>query len=162
MSDAPSLEQEFVDFLSGLFSGFGLDSLSSRLVSIIFLEPEEVSMEDLAEKTGYSLASLSNKLRLLESQQMVKRVRKPGTKKSFYFIEKDVYAIMRRKVQAMEDLFITPAKNYIPGMIEKYKNAKLDAGEKQKMDIIRKYHKQLLEVDQCMQKMKKELESKAR
>lgn len=161
MTDTP-LEEEFVDFFSGLFSGFGLDQLGSRLTSIIFLEPGEVSMDQLAEKTGYSLASLSNKLRHLESLNMVRRVKKPGTKKSFYFIEKDVYAIMHRKLQAIQDRFITPAKNHIPAMIDKYSNAKLKADEKQKLEIIKGYFRQLLEVDECMQRTKKELEKKAR
>ncbi|MFC1741780.1 GbsR/MarR family transcriptional regulator [Nanoarchaeota archaeon] len=151
-------EQEFIDFIEQTFQRFGLDSLCSRIVGIVFLEPNEVSMEDLAKKTGYSLASLSNKLRFLESAKMVKRIKKPGTKKSFYYIEKDVYQIMQRKMQAMRDQFMTPAKTILPNIIEKHKNTKMTAVEKEKMDIIIKYHKQLLEVDKCFEKHLKELE----
>ncbi|MBW2971566.1 hypothetical protein KY359_00890 [Candidatus Woesearchaeota archaeon] len=160
MKERPRFEEEFVDFISGVFAGFGLDQLSSRLVGIIFLEPKEISMEELAERTGYSLASLSNKLRLLESHHMVTRVRKPGTKKAFYYIEKDVYAIIRRKMQATVDLFLTPAKDRLPRIIESQKKERMSNEEKDKLAIIERYHKQLLEVDQCMQKMMKDLEKK--
>lgn len=152
-------EQEFIDFIGQVFQGFGLDSLSSTLVGIIFLEPKEISMDELAEKTGYSLASLSNKLRALESMKIVRRVSKPGSKKAYYYIEKDVCEIMRRKLQAMYEQFITPAKTTLPVIIEKYRNAKLSSDEKQKMDIIINYHKQLLDVEKCLDKHIKELES---
>jgi DNA-binding transcriptional regulator GbsR (MarR family) len=158
MKEHPSLEDEFIEFLSGVFQNFGLDQLSSKLVGIIFLEPEEVSMEDLAQRTGYSLASLSNKLKTLEASQMVKRVRKPGTKKAFYFIEKDVHEIMRRKMQAMYNQFITPAKTALPNIISRHKGSKMTKDEKQKMDIITNYHRQLLEVEKCLVKHMKELE----
>ncbi|MBN1543841.1 hypothetical protein JW898_00085 [Candidatus Woesearchaeota archaeon] len=160
MKEHPPFEDEFVEFLSGVFGGFGLDQLSSRLVGIIFLEPKEISMEDLAGRTGYSLASLSNKLRLLESQHLVMRVRKPGTKKAFYFIEKDVYSIIQRKMKATIDLFITPAKDRLPKIIESQKKERLNADGKEKMAIIERYHRQLLEVDQCMQRLMKDLERK--
>ncbi len=155
-----TFEEEFVDFLTEVFSGLGLDQLSSRLVGIIFLEPKEISMEELAERTGYSLSSLSNRLRMLESHHIIIRVKKPGTKKAYYYIEKDVYAIMRRKVQTIRERFIEPAKKTLPQILDKARGTKLSQDKKKKLDIINKYHKQLLEVDQCVQKMQKDLERK--
>jgi DNA-binding transcriptional regulator GbsR (MarR family) len=151
-------EKEFIDFFAGVTQSFGLDPLSSRLVGMIFIEPEAVSMESLAEKTGYSISSLSNKLRTLESMKMVRRVKRPGTKKSFYFIEKDVYAIIRRKLQSMLDQYINPAKSVLPMIISKHKNSKLNAEDKKKIDLMVNYHKQLLEVGDCLEKHIKELE----
>jgi DNA-binding transcriptional regulator GbsR (MarR family) len=153
-------EKEFIEFVEGVWQRFGLDQLSSRLIGIIFIEPKEVSMDTLAKKTGYSLASLSNKLRTLESMKVVKRVKKPGTKKAFYYIEKDVYEIMRRKMQAMFDQYINPAKAILPSIIEKHKATRMTAEEKQKMDIIIKYHKQLVDVSKCMETHMKALEKK--
>jgi DNA-binding transcriptional regulator GbsR (MarR family) len=151
-------EKEFIDFVSGVWQGFGLDQLSSNLIGIIFIEPKEVSTDFLAEKTGYSLASLSNKLRNLEAMKVVKRIKKPGTKKAFYYIEKDVYQIMRRKMQAMFDQYINPARTTLPIIINRHKSSKMNAEEKKKMDIIIKYHKQLLDVGKCLEKHLKELE----
>ncbi|MBW2965216.1 hypothetical protein KY363_07200 [Candidatus Woesearchaeota archaeon] len=152
-------EQEFTDFIGQVFQRLGLDSLSSTLVGIIFLEPKEVSMDELAEKTGYSLASLSNKLRALESMNMVKRVSKPGSKKAYYYIEKDVNEILRRKLQVIYEQFLEPARTTLPSIIDKYRNTKLSAEEKQKMDIIINYQKQLLDMGKCIEKHMKELDS---
>ncbi|MBU2561319.1 MAG: hypothetical protein KKD17_03400 [Nanoarchaeota archaeon] len=144
--------------MSGVFSGFGLDQLSSRLVGMIFLDPKEISMEELAKRTGYSLASVSNKLKMLEMHQMVVRVRKPGTKKAFYFIEKDVHAIMRRKLNVIFDQFLGPARSSLPAMIEKCRKSRMSAEERQKIEIVQGYYSQLLEVEKVFEKIRKDLE----
>ena len=151
-------EKEFIDFMVGVLPSFGLDPLSSRLVGMIFIEPGPVAMEDLAERTGYSLASLSNRLRSLENAGMVKRFRKPGTKKAFYFMEKDVYELIINKIKAMQSGYIQPAKNALPGIIERSKGARLGKDDKQKLGIIQEYYDQLLEIDSCLSRHVREIE----
>ncbi|MFH1063449.1 MAG: hypothetical protein V1729_00045 [Candidatus Woesearchaeota archaeon] len=150
-------EKEFLEFISDTFQRFGLDSLSSQMVSILFLEPDEVAMEDLATRTGYSLASVSTKMRPLEDIGLVKKMKRPGTKRSFYFMDKDVYSIMLRKLDAMERSYITPAKSILPNIIEKQKSGKISPEDKKKMDIIQNYHKQLTEVSEVFNRLKQEL-----
>lgn len=154
------LENDFINFTSTVFGNLGLDSLGSSIVGIVFLEPEPVPMEELAKRTGYSLASLSNKLKLLEAQQLIKKTRKPGSKKSFYYIEKDVYQIMHRKMKAMKELFMAPAHEILPDLIDKYKGKKLAGEDRKKFDIVQNYYRQIKEVEQCMDRMIADMEKR--
>ena len=80
------LEKEWMAAFNKIAKSFGLDDLSSKVVSVLYLEPEEVPMEDLAKKTGYSLASISNTMRVLGNMGFVQRIKKPGTKKIYFQI----------------------------------------------------------------------------
>ncbi len=155
-------EKEFLEFISGTFQRFGLDSLSSQMVGILFLEPDEVAMEDLAKRTGYSLASVSTRMRQLEDMYMVKKVKKPGTKRSFYFMDKDIYCLMLQKIDAMERLYLSPAKTVIPGILDKQKQGKLSTEDRKKVEIIQKYHKQLTELAGIFGHMRSELDKRCR
>lgn len=153
-------EKEFLEFLSGTFQRFGLDPLSSQMAGILFIEPEEIAMEDLAKRTGYSLASISTKIRPLEERGMVKKVKKPGTKRSFYFMDKDFYGMMMRKLDALERVYINPAKNTLPNILKMGKTGKLTTEEKKKIDIIQRYHRQLAEATAIFDKFREELNRK--
>ena len=65
------------------------DSSLAILLAVLYLEPNEISMEDLAKKTGYSLASISIKLKSLEYFFMVKKYTKPKSKRVYVYMEKD-------------------------------------------------------------------------
>ena len=51
-------ENDFLDFLTETSQKKNMDSLSSKLIAILYIEPREVSIEELAKRTGYSLASI--------------------------------------------------------------------------------------------------------
>lgn len=149
-------EKEFIDFEAEVGKNAGMDPLASKIFMILFLEPAEVSMEELAERTGYSLASIHNKMKLLERVGHVKRIQKPGTKKVYYFMEKDM---MKTFLEIMESTYnqrIKPTIQFLPSLIEKYKSSKLTEEETQKMAIIKRYYSQLVKVEKFMDKFHKE------
>ncbi|MFH1125899.1 MAG: hypothetical protein V1703_02135, partial [Candidatus Altiarchaeota archaeon] len=60
------LRKEIIEFGTGMFESFGLDNLTAKLLVTLYFSPKERSMEELAEETGYSLSSVSNKLKVLK------------------------------------------------------------------------------------------------
>jgi len=152
-------EREFIDFQVELAKNSGMDPLVSRIFMILFIEPGELSMEELAEKTGYSLASVHNKLKLLEKVGHLKKIKKPGTKKVFYYMEKDMMKTFRDMLENTYHQHIEPAKEFLPKLIEKYRKSKLTESEKKKLDIIIQYHKQLLKMEKIVQKIHDEFVS---
>jgi len=151
-----AFEKEFIDFEAEVGKNAGMDPLASKLFMILFLEPTELSMEDLAERTGYSLASIHNKMKLLEKVGHVKKIRKPGTKKVFYFMEKDMIKTFSEIMESTYHLRIKPTVAFLPQLIEKYRGAKLTDVERQKMEIIKRYNSQLSKVEKVMEKLHKE------
>jgi HTH-type transcriptional regulator, osmoprotectant uptake regulator len=149
-------EKEFIDFEADVGKSTGQDPLASKLFMMLFLEPGELSMEELAEKTGYSLASIHNKMKILERVGHVKKIRKPGTKKVFYHMEKDMIKTFSEMMESTYHLRLKPTMEFLPQLIEKYKGAKLTEKERQKMEIIKRYYSQLAKVEKVMEKLHKE------
>jgi DNA-binding transcriptional regulator GbsR (MarR family) len=138
------LEDEFVQLLMDVGVNLGMDPLVVKLSGILFMSPEEVSLEELAEKTGYSLASVSNKMKLLEKTGNVRRIRKPKSKKEYYFVEKDALKLFRKKLELVHSEYIRPIEQRLPVIMEKYKNSRLNGSDRKKLQYIRGYHKQLV------------------
>ncbi len=137
------LDKEFIDFATGIGQTYGFDTLSSKLFAVLYLEPGEISMEDLADKTGYSLASVCNSIKVIEKTGFLKKIHTPGTKKLFFTIEKDFSKHMKAMVDMIRKSKIIPAKETLPGLIAKYKNA----GYKEKHKVIDNYYKQMLRLE---------------
>jgi DNA-binding transcriptional regulator GbsR (MarR family) len=71
------IEEDFMQFLSGMTKVFGTQDLMLKVFALLFIEPEEIAMDDIAKKTGYSLASISNTMKMLENIGGIKRIHKP-------------------------------------------------------------------------------------
>ncbi len=151
------LENEFAEFIQQVFKNFGLDSLSSKIVAFLYIEPTEISIERLSRKTGYSLSSISTKAKFLENVNIIEKIKKPGSKKVYYFMEKDIFKILDSKVDKVMEGEVAPAKENIPKIIEKYQGKKLTEKSKKTLNIIKNYHKQILAMEKLMLDFKKKL-----
>ncbi len=144
------IDQEFIELLKNLAKAEGMDDLTSIIIAKVFLEPNEVAMEDLAKETGYSLASISNKTKLFEQAGLFKKTTKPGTRKVFFYMEKDISRMMigmfMKKLEIM-----SIAKTKLPDIMKKYKAQAKTEKEKQKLKIMEHYYSDVLKFDKLMQ-----------
>lgn len=154
-----TIEKEMREFAEQVFRNFGLDILSSKIIAILYTEPEEVALEELSKKTGYSLASISNKTRFLENVEMIEKVKKPGSKKVYYYMEKDLFKMMQKKLEKAYEAEINPAKQKVPEIIEKYKNKKLNEKSKKKLEIMQNYYQQIIKLDKVFRQMQVRLKN---
>jgi len=152
------LDKDVMEFFSTLMKSCGLNDLSAKVIGALYIEPEEVSMEYLARKTGYSLASICNTMKMVEIMGMVQRIKKPGTNKVFFYMEKDLIKLNALKLHAALNNFIKPAKETLPQIIEKYKGKARDEKSKQKLRIIENYYTQLLQFEGILDEFVKKLE----
>ena len=60
------LEKRFIEMYNKIGRVQGMDNLLTSIFALLILEPDDIAMDDLAHKTGYSLASISNKIKLME------------------------------------------------------------------------------------------------
>ena len=149
------LEKDFMKYMQKLGAGQGLDSLTSAIIAITYLEPGDVAMEELARKTGYSLSSISLKAKLLENFGLVSRKRKPATKKIFLQMDKNFIKYLKDAFIKKEERGIALAKSEVPKIIEKYKSKPLSETEKAKLRIIENYYKQVLKFEQLFKQINK-------
>ena len=63
------------------------DPLAGEILGILIFENKALSVQELSERTGYSVSHISNKIRQLKNKNFVKEERKPGSRKNYYKIE---------------------------------------------------------------------------
>ncbi|MEM4397082.1 MAG: MarR family transcriptional regulator [Candidatus Woesearchaeota archaeon] len=126
------------------------------VITILYLEPKEISLEELAKRTGYSLASISNTMKTLENYGFVERIKKPKTKKVYFFMNKDLAKINLQKIKYMS-AHITEVLTQLPYIINKYSKNK-DDFTKKRLKIIESYYTQLKEFNEIVNSWKKDLE----
>ena len=147
MTESP--KNEFIELIAENSKVNGLDELSSKIIGILFIEPEEVALDELANRTGYSLSAVSTALKFIERAGIVKRSKKPKSKKVYFYMGKDILAmflqIMRRKYEKI----ILPSKQKLPRIIEKYKQESTKESEEE-LKIVENYYKEVLFFEQIL------------
>ncbi len=153
------IEEKMLDLFSRINYEFGNDDATARLAGMIYLSPKEVSLEELAERTGYSHASISNKTGMLINVGIIKKVRRPGTKKAYFYMEKDMKKLMCSTFKKVLELKLRPIKNRMPPLIEEYKKEvkKGDSESEQKLRILQNYLKDIKVIEEKMSRMVNEL-----
>ena len=153
-----AIEEEFTEFFKILAKTYNVGDLQATVLSILYLEPKDMAMEEITEKTGYSLATISNTMKMLVALGIVRRVKKPGTKKVFFYMEKDLMRLNKNKIKAAYEHIIEPGKQMLPKIIEKYRNKVTDEKSKKKLMIIENYYFQMIQFDELLREMDKRLE----
>lgn len=151
------IDMDFMDFFKKTGHALGLEGLLMDVAAYLYLQPDEVAMEDIAKRTGYSLASVSNSMKSLERLGVVIRIKKPKTKKAFFYMEKDVFKQNVKKFEAFKNYGIKNAFDYIPNIIEKHKKSK-DKSVKEKVKILDNYLKQIDDFGKLLDKFVKDLD----
>ena len=120
-----SIDKDFIKFYQEVGKSNGMDELTATLFARLFIEPGEIAMNELAEETGYSLASVSNKIKFLEISGYLVRKKKPGTKKVYLYGRKEILDVVIEQISNARNNEIRKAKTEIPSMIERYNNQDL-------------------------------------
>jgi len=143
ISALKSPKEEFIHLMTENCKVNGLDELSSEIIAILYAEPREISLEELSKKTGYSLSAVCTATKLIERIDLIKRIRKPGSRKAYFYIEKEMIVfsidLMKRKYEKI----IIPTKQKLPLIINKYKKEKSESS-RQELKIIENYYKEVL------------------
>ena len=136
----------------------GMDEPLTNIFALVYISPEEIALDELAKKTNYSLASISNKIKMLELMSVVKKIRKPKSKKLYVYMEKDFLKILKDHMFKKQKHIINFAKDHLPEMIKENKARKLDKKEKQELKMIENYYESMLKFDIIVKDLIKNIE----
>ena len=89
---------------------------------------------------------------------IVKRIKKPGSKKIFLRIEKDMIKIFKEHLAKKEEKNIKLIKEKIPEIIKKYKHKAKTEKDKKKIKILENYYKQILKTEKIISHIRIEME----
>lgn len=147
MTESP--KNEFIELIAENSKVDGLDELSSKIIGILFIEPEEVALDELANRTGYSLSAVSTALKFIERAGIVKRTKKPKSRKVFFYMGKDMLAISLQIMKRKYEKIILPSKQKLPKIIKNYKQESTKkSGEE--LEIAENYYKEILFFEQIL------------
>lgn len=152
------IDKDFIEMYQDIGDSLGFDNLMITLFAKIYIEPEEIAMDELAKETGYSLASVSSKIKALESIGIVKRIKKPGSKKIFVYAEKSFVKIMKDQLVKKEQNCIRIVKEKAPDIIKKHKNKSKSEKEKKKLKILEDYLYQINKFEEVISDIRAQIE----
>lgn len=80
---------QFVEQLGLVMELDGLPRVAGRIVGILMVSEEPLSLEELAEQLGVSKPSISVNARMLEERRIIVRIGQPGDRRDYYQIADD-------------------------------------------------------------------------
>lgn len=153
VEDSP--KEEFKKAIYNSFRALGIDDFPSKLMSALQSEPEEISLGELSQMTGYSLSALSTTLKAMEENNMVKRFKKPKSRKVYVYMDKDLVTLYTELQKKRYNQSLLPFFQILPRIIDKYKDNKEFKSE---IEILEDFGEQLKFLDEQSRKFIEELE----
>lgn len=95
----------------------------NKVIFMLLLSEKEISMEELAKKTKYSLATLSNTIKYAEKMDMIERVPHKGTKRVYVKSKNDFYDLVKNTIKIQHNNFL-PKLSKLDEIEKKYNSKK--------------------------------------
>jgi len=102
---------------------FGFSDVMGRLFGTLLLNPEPMSLDDLASNLEISKGSVSMNMRALERWGMAKEVWMRGERKKYYRAESDLWQVIRNVLGSREQREVQKALNILGESIIKLQSA---------------------------------------
>jgi DNA-binding transcriptional regulator GbsR (MarR family) len=147
-------KQKFIQLMTENAKVDGLTDLMCKIMGILYAEPKEVSLDELAERTGYSLSAISTELRFVEGIGFIKKIKKPKSRKLYFYMEKDFSRMMDSMLKKKYEYIVLRSKGILPEIIKEFKSKKtLSEDEKESLKIVEIYYRQILEMEEMFKKL---------
>jgi DNA-binding transcriptional regulator GbsR (MarR family) len=98
MPDGKAIEEKIYSTFSGIASSIGYSPLHGRIIGVLLVQGREVSLQELARETGYSVSMISLSLDLLELLGVIKRVKKTGDRNLYIVLQGDLLECLKNAI----------------------------------------------------------------
>lgn len=109
--------------LGRLAGFFGFSDVMGRLYGTLLLNPDPLSLDDLADQLDISKGSVSMNMRDLERWGMAKEVWVRGERKKYYTAESDLWRVIRNVLNSRERREVQLALQVLSESVEKLRTA---------------------------------------
>jgi biotin operon repressor len=96
--------QRFIDAIGEYFAQFGLSGVSGRLLGLMMVADEPLTLDDMAEALSVSRASISTNIRLIKAIGFVDKVSMPRDRRDFYRCSSDPWGAVIRTDMVSTDM----------------------------------------------------------
>jgi len=82
---------QFVEQVGAFFEGQGLSRTAGRLLALLLVRPNALSLDEMADLVQMSKGSISLNIRMLEGSGLAERVRVAGDRRDYYRVAPDAW-----------------------------------------------------------------------
>lgn len=104
-SEIKKLDLELEKLLLKTGNEYNHPKILQKMMFILLISDKEISMEELAKRTKYSLATLSNTIKQAEKMDMVERIPHPRTKRVYVKSKHNFYNLIKNTLKKQYDTF---------------------------------------------------------
>jgi DNA-binding transcriptional regulator GbsR (MarR family) len=126
------IEKDIYSSFASLASTIGYSEIHGRIIAALMVSDKKLSLQDLSEKTGYSISTLSLSLDLLEFFGMIKRIKNAGDRKLYLELHGDLLEGLKRAFTVKIQKSVTDSLN----RFKEYKENLKDSKDKDKSRVI--------------------------
>ena len=130
MPDDENLTTRFVDQVGEIAGSLGVNRSVGQLYAALYMSPEPMSLDDMAEACEMSKGNVSLNIRELERWGAVRRVWVRGDRKDYYEAERDVPQIVIRRLKEGLGRRLSTLEAALDDASEHVKQMKSDAKSK--------------------------------
>jgi DNA-binding transcriptional regulator GbsR (MarR family) len=96
MTDSKEIKKSIYSSFAEIASSIGYSDIHGRIIGALLVNNKKLSMQDLAEETGYSLSTISLSLDFLEVMGMIKKIKNAGDRKLYIELQGDLLEGLKR------------------------------------------------------------------
>ena len=98
MAVEKDIENKILDTFADVASSIGYSPIHGKIIGILLVKDQTLSLQELAEKTGYSASMVSLSLDLLEVLGIIKKVKKTADRKLYVELSGDLLECLKRAI----------------------------------------------------------------
>ena len=91
----PPITQTFVLHFGEMGSRWGINRTVGQIYALLFLSPQPLNADQIAESLGFSRSNVSMGLKELESWRLVQLQHAPGDRREYFSTPEDIWTIVR-------------------------------------------------------------------
>ncbi|WP_087972075.1 GbsR/MarR family transcriptional regulator [Oceanobacillus rekensis] len=91
MESIDDVKTQFIEKISDNMHAFGVSTSVGRILGIIYMNREPMTLDDLSAETGMSKTRMSQVVREMIDMNIAERVFKKGVRKDLFQVEEDYY-----------------------------------------------------------------------
>ena len=150
--------EEFVNLVAQVNKMKGLGDLPSKILGELYIESGKLSLNEISERTGYSLSAISGAMKNLCNTGVVFRTKKLGSRKVYFHMEKGLIDNFLLSFKNINKNVINLMEEQVPEIIDSYEDMDSEEAEKEKK-ILENYYKELLILKDIFEDFINKLES---
>jgi DNA-binding transcriptional regulator GbsR (MarR family) len=113
----PPLIQSFVLHFGEMGSQWGINRTVGQIYALLYLSPEPLCAEEIADALGISRSNVSISLRELQGWNLLFLRHRPGDRRDFFTTPSDVWQILRILAEERKKREVDPTLGVLRGLI---------------------------------------------